>query len=214
VIGVLTLIAALVPPPSPFRDLVAAPIPPGGEQPLYYPAEVGAKWVWEFSSGGTRTLIVTDVKDEDSAKVVTVGEVAKDGKTTYFATMRVSVGGLFEVGTRVLRREAPLCELKLPHKDGAKWEVVSKTEQNLRVGGTFRDEETWQFTATGPEEVKVPAGTFTAIRVKAVRASESPRVYWYAPQVGLVKAQFESRLGAKKPTVEETVLKSFTPAKK
>jgi hypothetical protein len=213
---ILALIVTLIPCLSLLRDSAAAPVPPGGDKPLYYPTEVGTKWVWEFpNTPGVepRTLTVSAVKDKDGAKVVTVDEAGADGKTAYYKTMKVSEDGLFLVGDRVNSWESPLCILKLPHKDGAKWEAESITEQKVRTGGTYRDKERRQLTATGPEEVKVPAGTFNAIRVKEVVSSRES-TYWYAPGVGMVKCQSESRLGAKQPTISETVLKSFTPAKK
>jgi hypothetical protein len=61
------------------------------------------------------------------------------------------------------------------------------------------------------EEVTVPAGTYSAIRVDVEIKYETETMwmtFWYAPGVGSVK--FEGASGDFKQT---TVLKSFTPAK-
>jgi len=192
----------------------AGPIPSATQKPaLYFPAKVGTKWEYEFDNGKRMTLTITKVQEKDGAKVVTVGEVGTGGGTTHYSTSRVSAEGLFlaEMGRGVGNVNPPLCELKLPHKDGGRWEAGPWDD------GPYRDTK-WKFTAYGPEEVKVPAGTFKAIRVESEKTFGlgPPRLYtsWYAPDVGMVKmvVHDDGITGGKlRDTI--TSLKSFTKSK-
>ena len=78
----------------------------------------------------------------------------------------------------------PYCLLKLPHKVGDKWGGDKETGEPMTVAGKV-------------EAVKVPAGTFEAIRVDQGPLTSS----WYAPGVGLVKYDYNGN---------KQELKSFT----
>src|SRR5262249_8826729 len=133
----------------------------------------------------------------------------------YSQTMKVSASGLYALGMDTGKDsvvcEPAVCLLKLPHKDGARWEVAST--RTFKSGFSVKDSS--KFTAYGPEEVKVPAGTFKAIRVVSIPADGTgwPSTVWYAPGVGVVRSTSEVRLGGERPKSVESVLKSFTPAK-
>ena len=92
--------------------------------------------------------------------------------------------------------------LKLSSKSGLTWETV------------LPDGETERLELTGVEEVKVPAGTFHALRVEVSVPLGGPGIRggadfrsrstrWFAPGVGLIKASGRTW---------EHVMKSFTPA--
>jgi hypothetical protein len=174
----------------------AAPVPADARASLYYPTAVGAKLVYAFGDGTEcETVVVTDVKVEGDAKVVTEVSQMADRKVT--AKSVVSEKGLFESEMGMLKEDPPLCLLKLPHKSGQTWELVSRNRGVLKRVRT----------AYGPESVKVPAGAFDAIRV-VEEYPESPGkkvTYWYAAGVGVVKVENGSRT---------VVLKSFSSGSK
>ena len=124
----------------------------------------------------------------------------KDSEETTISQYAVSKEGVFSLGwaleeveARQIKYDPPLLLLKLPHKEGDKWDPDQKTGKWPRVAGKI-------------EKITVPAGTFEAIRVE----QESPdfpsgklsrSVWWFAPRVGLIKMTYGD-------TVEQ--MKSFT----
>ena len=102
-----------------------------------------------------------------------------------------------------MKSDRPEWLLKLPYKVGETWE--SGGEQELR--DPFPNQK-WTHTSDGEEDVKVPAGTFRALRVTSkghgipgsILPPLEPSTVWYAPRVGVVKI-------TSVPTV--WVLKSF-----
>lgn len=192
--------------PSPSQK---APEQPQSDQESYLPIVLGTKWVYASSNGEELTLIVSKVEDNHGAKVVTVEEQAKDGRTTYNRTMKESVDGLSLVEDKFTEREVPLCQLKLPVKEGVSWESETNVRRK-REGITVQ--EAWKFTVMGTEAVKVPAGTFKATRVVAEfkQTPGSGYTSWYAPGVGMVKREYQ-QIGAEPHAPKQaTVLASFT----
>jgi hypothetical protein len=98
--------------------------------------------------------------------------------------------------------DEPVRVLRCPAVVDAEWPArtsgpggIAKTEGTIRVAGV--------------EEVEVPAGTFSAVRVEWAfsldgRVQKDHHTYWFAPGVGVVK----ETLG-----LSTWVLKSFTPGK-
>jgi len=169
--------------------LAAAPVPKGAEQkPLYFPTAVGAKWVYETSDGELETAVVSAVeKGEDGS--LTVSRAGADGTRVAYTKTVVSVHGL--------RRD-----------DNANAKSGWLLKTNVKAGDAW-DSPDGKRTVYGPEEVKVPAGTFTALRVEWEQFGAS-YTSWYAPGVGEVKR-------VRKLDDTETVvraLKSFRPADK
>jgi hypothetical protein len=108
----------------------------------------------------------------NGGKVVTVEEVKNDGSTIPHMIVKVSNEGVYLVSTAVGHMDSPLCQLKLPHKDGNKWNQVTALKpirESIKL-----QKQAWTFTAHGPEEVKVPAGMFMAIRVDSVWGTGLP----------------------------------------
>jgi len=100
----------------------------------------------------------------------------------------------------------PLWELKLPVAHGEPWTVAIVMKPK---GEQVTFEQLCTFTAYGPEQVFVPAGTFIAIRVvKEDQLLWSGETTWYAPGVGVVKSEFS--VGPRvQPRREEMVLTYF-----
>ena len=120
---------------------------------------------------------------------------------TPFVLVAVSEQGLVE--QLVIDTPTPRIPLlKLPAKAGNSWVYDPGHPGHCKTEYTI---------AAEAERVEVPAGRFTAVRVRTNQTLGGKSVKsacWYAPRVGLVKVARED--GAE---VFEYVLKSFTPGK-
>jgi len=158
-----------------------APVPADSTPPpLYFPTIKGSKWVYQTEEN-ERVEVILDVKEKSGEKLVTVGYQVRDKQPSPAHTVAVSGKGLCLVNTTVATLDEPFWLLKLPQPQNTKWDAV------LAVSGIGR--EVGKMTATGPERVEVPAGTFQAIRVDLdINLGKRLRkTCWYAPGVGKVK---------------------------
>jgi hypothetical protein len=172
-----------------------APAAPPPKETLYFPTKLGAKWVYVSAGGKKEVRSVTAVADKDGAKVVTV---SVNGETRKY---QVSEDGVFLVAYGKDKYDPPECLLKLPHADGAKWDLVP--QKFGPQAGTFE--------AFGPERIEVPAGKYSAIRVESFAGIPNVGFFektWYAKGVGVVK--FARSLQSPTRPEDEWVLKSFT----
>ncbi|MDB5310245.1 MAG: hypothetical protein JWO38_4447 [Gemmataceae bacterium] len=175
---------------------LVAPAQPRDGAGFFYPTKPGTKWTYQFPDADI-VLVITKVEEKDGRRIVSVGRVREDGKTTPHEKVEVSDKGLRRLEESVFRvridggpeledgwavRKPPLCLLKLPVKPDEKWEVQLTPELPATL------------TARAAERVKVPAGEFEAVPVDyvaAVPGREEMRFrYWYAPGVGVVKWTF------------------------
>lgn len=146
--------------------LTAAPVPKGAEQkPLYFPTAVGAKWVYETPGGELESAVVSAVQKGDDGSL-TVSRTGADGTRVAYSDVIVSAAGLRQ------QRDAA---------DRLGW-VLKATAK----AGDSWDSPEGKRTVSGPEEVKVPAGTFNALRVDWEQSGAS-HTSWYAIGVGEVK---------------------------
>lgn len=171
----------------------AAPLPKDAAKPkLYFPTTVGAKWVYE-RDGTEVTHVVTKVESKDDSKLVSVG-IVQGEHVVHFRTIRVSPEGIWQVAHLGWRFTPELVWFKLPIQ-------VGKPQQE----GTFG--------VIGSEKVKVPAGTFEAVKVvEEFGPKDAPfRIsYWFSTDVGIIKTTYAEPTASKEAV---TVLKSFTPGK-
>jgi hypothetical protein len=175
----------------------AAPVPTHlmpREPPLIFPTTVGTKWVYELAGGRELTIVISAVKEEkDGSRVITM-EYVEDGKRTPYQVRRVSKQGIFVLVDGTQKYEEPLCIIRLPHREGQTWEASLRNAGNTdgvkgrRVAGAF-------------EQVRVPAGTFSAARITWELNNGQTGTNWYASGIGLVSG------------TNYMVLKSFTPGK-
>lgn len=187
-------------------------VPVPKEEELFFPTRVGAKWVYQYSDGTELTSVVTKVEVKAGAKVVSVSRVGKDGLLIHCYTKEVSPRGIFviNIGDPPKDIDPPLCDLRLPCKTGEKWKVGPYTDLESPYFG-----EKYEWMTRGWEEIKVPFGTFKAIRVEENRVF-TPRMTWryttwHAPGVGVVKLVTDTDDGHNRRIERESVLKSFTP---
>jgi len=197
------LLAVLLVPIAAATPATAAPVPPpkGKEPPPYYfPTQVGAEWVYD-DDGAKYTFTVTKVERKAGAMLVTVG--LSYGKTTQHSyTVEVGKSGIRETLNFNRKVEPPTPLLKVPFAKGDRWESPMSLDGEKRAD--------YVITVGGVEEVKVPAGTFKAVRVDKVSTGVDGKTNqtittWYARGVGPVRISY--RRG---PTRD---LVSFTPGK-
>ena len=178
---------------------------------LYHPIKEGDKRVYEEKgvTGRVResSNVVTKVEKKDDVFIVTTGREIK-GKMRDTGTLEVSDKGVTTTATTFAKLKTPRPVIKLPAKEGDKWEYDSD-------GGDGPAGAKATFTVGKEEEIEVPAGKFKAIRIDAelkYDIGNGPTTIktsrWYAPKVGLIK--MVTNPGA---TESVMVLKSFTPGK-
>jgi len=199
----LGLILTLTPGTSP----AAPPAKEKAKDPVYFPADVGAEWVYESEDGeGLEIHKVTFVEEKKDAKVFTVVErtQAKGSDRKRIRTTKkykVSGTGLFLLADGGTKYDPPECQLKLPHVDSGKWD-------NAKPGLL----PSVIFEAFGPSRIKLSVGKYDAVCVEKTMYMNNlvaHEYYWFAPDVGIVKIsrQFIT------PQWKTWVLKSFTPGK-
>lgn len=183
--------------PTPLLFALGAPAAPVPKHlmkngPTYYfPTTVGSKWVYE-NSGEDWVYVVTKVEERKGTKVVTVEREVGEQRAPE-EIMEVSATGFFRTHQSGEALGAPLEILKVPFKVGDSW--------------TFRFEGTDGTKTIGAiETIKVPAGTFEAVRVDTDHTRGNQRHqsrWWYAPGTGLLKMNDGGN--------DQWVLKSFAP---
>lgn len=174
---------------------VAAPVPTHlfpKDPPLAFPTRVGTTWVYEGTSG-KQTLVISEVKEKDGAKLVTTVWVSEDGKRTPNMVQLINETGVYIVSEDGEKHKEPWLFVKLPYREGQTWEP--------KVGPSTLG----KMTAGPIERIRVPAGEFTAARIDweiSFGNGKTQKVtYWHAHRVGLVRLD------------EQMKLKSFTPGK-
>jgi hypothetical protein len=112
-------------------------------------------------------------------------EMIVDGKTRSFEHLAVADGVLARHSFEGKQVSPPIPLLKLPPKDGEKWNVESKLDGQVYKGQL----------AVSLEKVKVPAGEYAAYKVSGpemdLNGTKLSVTYWFASGVGLVKLQSE-----------------------
>lgn len=149
----------------------------------FFPLEKGA--VREYKSND-RTVTVKVVGFEKVGDNVCARLEASTGedkeKKTRIELVTVNTEGVYRCGFENNRFEPPLLLLKLPADKPSKTEVSSKM-LNTELKGTVE-------TAEKTESVKVPLGTYDAVKVTANLTADKNKLVittWYAKNVGIVK---------------------------
>jgi hypothetical protein len=162
----------------------------------YYPLQVGTTWHYK---SGDRKFTIRVVKHEKVGGVLCARlEVVRDGKVVASEHLAVTDEGVYrhsqtasgvgqfdsksgEGAGKEEKPEPPILVLKLPPKKGDSWRVDSKADGKVFRGGFKIDEK----------EIKVPAGTYQAIRVTSedleTNGLRSVLTTYFARGVGMVK---------------------------
>jgi len=197
-------IAMLIGLSLPFSLAESAPRPKEGDKPLLYlPTTVGDQRVLLVDSKGGEVIEwVKRVEKKGEMTVVYFGR-EQDGPALY--AYGASPDGVFRISNGSFIYDPPYRLLKLPAKEGEKWESVSPA-----MGGAPK--YVFKFTSGTEEEVEIPAGKFKAIRVEAEEETNglvTRTTYWFAVGLGAIKIRTRY-----KDVERVQVMKSFTPAKK
>ena len=173
-----------------------APLPEGVSPQYYFPTVVGSKWTYDDSINrqGGYGEVITKSEKKDGRFIVTVKSTSLDwvdSDATTIAQYIVSKDGVFlsaellESDDHKAFHDPPICLLKLPFKKGDKWDRDAKTGK-------------WPRVAVKAEKIKVPAGTFEAIRVEQESPDFGEKVtratWWFAPSVGIVKTVINDKV--------------------
>jgi len=188
--------------------LSAAPAAPRAKDApaVYFPTRVGDRWVYDDGKEKESVREVTAVQVGRDETIVTVSE---PGRKAVAERVAVSAAGVRRLEFNGFPLDGDWL-LKLPAKEGDKWEFDTPAQQDERGRGLRGEKGT---VTVGPtEEVEVPAGKFRSVRleiaVTAINGKAVPAIRytsWYAPEVGLVKVTRGEEW--------TRVLKSFTPGK-
>jgi len=171
----------------------------------YFPLELNTVWEYKTTSGKAETsskITTTVVKHEEIGGVMCARlEARLANKKTSSEYVRVTDKGVYRHQASEQGISPPLLFLKLPFKEGDKWDVESKT-LGLAVKGTF---------TVSRGAVKVPAGEYKDVIICRsnnfkIADKEISLTYWFAKGVGIVKQ--EVKFGGEEMVLE---LEKFTP---
>jgi hypothetical protein len=225
----LTPVALTVPRAAP-----AAPVPvhlfPKAESD-FLPLRDGATWMWQerrelellnLVREGDYTESIVSLSGKEGVKVASIATTfngAPDGRDYKLQVCGGEVSLVEVSGCPYLR---PVCLFKPGCRAGDAW--ATDTYRDYAPGRShsglgWRERfETWLVTVGEYEEVEVPAGKFSALRVESVtqpRLRSVRETRWYARGVGVVKAESSPGPGSGCviPFRESRLLKSFTPGR-
>jgi hypothetical protein len=156
----------------------------------YYPLQVGTTWHYK---AGDRKLTIRVASHEKVGDVLCARlEVTRDGKVVASEHLSVTAEGVYrydqtktgEDGKESTETFAtPVLVLRLPPKTGEKWRMDSPASGTAAARGTFQ--------IVGEEEIKVPAGTYKAVRINSqdleVGGLKPAITTFFASGVGMVK---------------------------
>lgn len=177
-----------------------------GDKPAadFFPLAKGTKWEYVLKGYEESQWVaeVTDVSEPKTGERAVVTITSKIGKQVLTAKHSADDKGVYEHTRGGYELAAPVFLLKHPVQAGAKWTEKYK----------YRDDDvTSEYEVKAAEEVKTPAGKYTAypvVQTIRTRLGRSTVTNWYADGVGMVKQEIRA-FG--KPDVLE--LKAFTPAR-
>jgi hypothetical protein len=144
--------------------------------------KVGYQWVYASKSPGKSEKHTSEIIREEIFEGVPSFVVRHKKNENYYAK---DVLGLFAQktdGKLVFRRDKPRENFLWPLEVGKEWRSAYLRENILEKSSQTFD---YRMVVTGIEEVKVPAGIFTAFKVE-VRIAYNGNLfaeYWYAPVV-------------------------------
>lgn len=149
----------------------------------YMPLKEGNSWTYSLPNGTEVTMKVAGSEEVKGVKCARVeGEIAGQGKSaSWFAADADGIRMYKFKGPQAeIEFGKPPLQIKLPFKQGDKWQARLPLEQPV-------DSE---MESAGKETIKVPAGTFECIRINTVVTMGNNKIVsstWYADGVGQVQ---------------------------
>lgn len=175
-----------------------APVPPGAYPPIYFPTQVGTRWVYLYPSSQEGIEIIKNVERCHECSVVTIEYFDENGKSLV-QVLSVSREKVCVIEDWVCKYGDPLPWVKTAAKPRDSWQIA--TWYKFKGADKYAVGKAGTFTYLRTEKVKVPAGEFQAMCIEARGIMGWSETRWYAPGVGLVK-----RINNANQTI---VLKSF-----
>jgi hypothetical protein len=202
-IGLLASLALSAPPePTPkLRDNLS---------PRLFPMKVGAKWVYAFDEKEVTFEVLRSEKGKDDGGAAVFVVRRTIDKSVVDFRVAVEEDGVYIHAEGDKEFSPPLRQFAFFARAGDTWKWRGT------YGGKKRSDV---FENLGVQEVKVPAGTYSAVAVER-RDPDGPdhTTFWLAPNVGVVRLSGKTELfgdGEKANLVVfEWRLKSYTPGDK
>jgi hypothetical protein len=171
----------------------------------WYPLGEGHAWTYEDAEGRSVVKRVTGVEKDGDADAFVVEDRGYPGD------LRLQVLRPLPGELRVVRMrrglKAPVSWLKLPLEKGRRWSADLRQAEGS-------DAARLDFNVAGEDDVEVPAGRFSAVRVDAAGTDDGKSTLlrlsvWLAPGTGEVKRTILVEKRGKVELDRTLVLKSF-----
>jgi hypothetical protein len=173
--------------------------------PDYYPLKPGTKWFYVVEANAQKIKLTSQVAkvEQIEGKSLTLVESVVNGNVTATEHLAATDKGIFRHRTNGIEISPPVCILQYPVKKGDTWESETTLgNQQMKVKGTTVDID---------PAVKVPAGTFKALRADGeitIGGMVITTTYWFVPDIGVV--QQVTNVNGMKITIQ---LEKYEPAK-
>lgn len=148
----------------------------------YYPLTVGTRWTYQ---AGTASVTVRVTKHEPIDGVVCARLEAEGFGETRVEYVASQKDGIYRYQLGDKKLQPPVLLLPLPVKEGLTWKWATEVN-SVKITGNFQ---------ASREEIKVPAGTFQAIKVSSadLQFDGQPVALhcWFAAEVGPVRQRLD-----------------------
>ncbi len=156
----------------------------------FIPLKKGVKWVYKMQDQDVVQSVTATEKINNTETFVVESDMGGQKERTWIAPNAEGMW-LYKVqsGESVSELAKPVMLIKYPLKSGDTW------ESKIPLGNSIVD---YTFENGGEEEVTVPAGKFTAWKIKMkgkMGGLSFSGTYWYAKGTGLVKQSMSSPQG-------------------
>jgi hypothetical protein len=171
----------------------AAPLPKAKEL-FVFPMRAGMKWEYKLSidkESKNLSYILEFDKGMGSPEEPVFSLCRNNTQRTSGGKFKLTGDGLYALTNFPddLSFESPICVIQFPHKAGGKWENKTKY-----FGMDYIEAR----TAYGPETVKVPSGSYQAIKIVCDYGykgqSISRKTEWFVSEIGLVKMSIRDEI--------------------
>lgn len=170
----------------------------------YMPLKIGTEWTMKrVGADGKEAQDTWKVTKEDAYGGKSFFVVARqDGREIWQRKETRAQVYVMEGGKTVDTFNPDWGDWQWPLAVGKTWNT---TYSLLSGGRTISAAGSW--TVAGEEEITVPAGKFKTLRIERAPGNNSNHVVkrWYAPEIGLVVKQIDSRSGQPGEQVQELV---------
>lgn len=166
--------------------LHCAPVPPKVSTIPFFPTDVGTTWVYSYPTGKLVYKISCSYRlPVTGICIIKVVETVDDGTIPVY-TVVLSKKGMAFLAPSESSINTATWMIKFGDDTSRKWDFDCVSKGN-RIKGTI--------TVSEPQKLKVPAGSYDAVRVHwdyRINEDRQRRSYWYAPGVGLLKQETET----------------------